>query len=257
MMGILNLTPDSFSDGQMHATLDFFLKKADTLIEDGADILDIGGESTRPDANPVDLEEERHRVLPFLKEFRKSHPHFPVSLDTQKYELAQECFGYGISILNDVSFLRDERFIDLIKQTECYYVLMHNRGNSKTMMTLTDYPGGVIQGICEEVLGKIDFMLNREVSRDRLILDIGFGFAKNPDQCVALMEHLSLWNHFNLPLLLGISRKRFLQKYAGGCSPQDRDEISAQLSVKACECGFRIFRTHNVRMTKEALQRSL
>lgn len=253
LMGILNLTPDSFSDGHPSANTGFFLDKAEQLIAEGAHVLDIGGESTRPNAEPVSLEEERSRVLPFLKEFRKKYPDFLISLDTKKFALAQECFEYRIDILNDVSFLADGRFIDLVKQSEAYYVLMHSRGDSQTMMGLTDYPEGVAEGISQEFEKKISLLRQKNFPMERLILDPGFGFAKTPAQCVELMKNLPVWQKFKLPLLFGVSRKKFLQEYTGPNEPLNRDEISAELALKAWESGFQIIRTHDVGLTAKHL----
>lgn len=255
-MGILNLTPDSFSDGNPSADTGFFLDKAEQLIAEGAHILDIGGESTRPHAKPVSLEEERARVIPFLKIFRKKRPDFLISLDTKKLELAKECLEYRIDILNDVSFLADERFIDLVKQTGVYYVLMHSRGDSQTMMGLTDYPEGVVQGISQDFEKKISLLKQKNFPMEKLILDLGFGFAKTPAQCVELMKDLPVWQKFKLPLLFGVSRKRFLQEYTGPNEPLDRDEISAELAVTAWESGFQVVRTHNVKLLADLFKTS-
>ena len=253
-MGIVNLTPDSFSDGNPKATIDDFEKQAEKLINDGADILDIGGESTRPDADPVSVDEEKRRILPFLKRFRKHYPVFSVSFDTKKYEVAREVLPLSIQIINDVSFLRDPRLAQLAVEHHCFYVLMHARGDSKNMMQLTDYsPSGVVAGIKKEFEQKLNILMEQGVPRDRLILDLGFGFAKTPDQCVELMKDLSVWKNFHLPLLFGVSRKRFLQKYTGENLPVDRDEISAKLALQAIQQGFSIIRTHNIRLTKQIL----
>lgn len=255
LMGILNLTPDSFSDGNSKADPAFFLDKAEKLISEGADILDIGGESTRPHAKPVSLEEEKSRVLPFLEEFRKKHPDFLISLDTKKFDLAKQCLEYHINILNDVSFLADERFIDLVNQADVYYVLMHSRGDSKSMMGLTEYPEGVVEGILQDFEKKISYLKQKNFPMERLILDPGFGFAKTPEQCVELIENLTVWQKFRLPLLFGISRKRFLEKYTGPSEPRDRDGISAELALQAWQNGFQIIRTHNVALTKKVFGR--
>ncbi len=253
IMGILNLTPDSFSDGQKEASLDYFLKKAKKLIDDGCDILDIGGESTRPDAEFVSLKEEKKRVLPFLKEFRTDYPDFPISLDTKKYELAKEAMPYGIQVINDVSFLSDERLLALAKEHACYYVLMHSRGDSETMMSLTEYPEGVVKGIKKEIEDKLVTIKNRQFPLEHIILDIGFGFAKTPDQCLEIFESLSEWKQFQMKLLLGISRKRFLQKVTGKNEPAQRDQLSAEMAQKAYQSGFQLIRTHNVKLTKQVL----
>ncbi|MBU0504520.1 MAG: dihydropteroate synthase [bacterium] len=253
IMGIVNLTPDSFSDGMPQASTRDFLTKANKLIKEGCDILDIGGESTRPDATPVSLKEEKKRVLDFLNLFRSEHPDFPISLDTKKYDVAQEAMKYNIAVLNDVSFLSDSRFLHLAKQNKAYYVLMHTRGTPQTMMQLTSYPDGLIETIHKELTAKLLIIEKEEFPKDKLIIDLGFGFAKNPEQCVTLCTTLNHWQCFNLPLLFGVSRKRFIQKYTGENEPFSRDNQSAALAKIAFNNGFQIIRTHNVELTKKVL----
>ncbi|MBF0106780.1 MAG: dihydropteroate synthase [Deltaproteobacteria bacterium] len=253
IMGVLNLTPDSFSDGIPHAGLQTFVEKAEALIAEGADIIDVGGESTRPHAESVTLDEEKKRVLPFLEKFRKKFPAFPLSLDTKKYGLALDAVKYTVHILNDVSFLSDPRMLELALQHDCYYILMHSRGDAQTMMNETAYPQGVVDTMMDEINARLTVIKKTKLFPDRVILDLGFGFAKTPDQCVVLMNNLDVWQKYHLPLLLGISRKRFLQKYTGENAPHERDIISAQLALKACGAGFKIIRTHNVKMTREYL----
>lgn len=253
-MGILNLTPDSFSDGLPDATPDDFLTRARQLIEEGCDLLDIGGESTRPGARVISVEEESSRVLPFLKVFRKEFKKFPLSLDTRKFEVANQAVDYDIQILNDTNFLQDVRFLDLAKQNDLFYILMHCRGTPQEMASLTDYEGGLLPGLFQEFENKIALIRESNFPLENLILDPGFGFAKTLEQCREMMNHLQSWQRFALPLMIGISRKRFLQLYTGGNAPKDRDEISAQLAKIAYENGFSLIRTHNVSLTKKVFQ---
>lgn len=252
-MAILNLTPDSFSDGKPGASAQDFLNQAQILIEQGADILDIGGESTRPNALSVSACEEVKRVVSFLEIFRKKYPDFPISLDTKKIEVAKAALPYDISIINDVSFLSDIRLAELARDQGRRYVLMHARGDSQTMTKLTDYPEGLIAGIVSEIGEKLKILDKLNFPTKNLILDIGFGFAKTPEQCVELMQNLEVWCQFDLPLLFAISRKRFLQNYTGENQPHERDTISAELCKLAVRSGFSIIRTHNVDLTLKAL----
>ena len=248
-MGILNLTPDSFSDGIENATINDFLNKARQLINDGATILDIGGESTRPNADIVTLAEEEKRVVPFLEAFRAENPEFPISLDTKKYELAKKCLKFDLSIINDVSFLADERFLGLLRESNAYYVLMHSRGDQRSMMSLTDYPNGLLETMAREFDVKFE-VISQNGQSDRVIMDLGFGFAKTKEQCVELIEKLSFWERYQFPKLLALSRKRFLQHYTGENKPIERDKISAELAVPSLLQGFTMIRTHNVKLTK-------
>lgn len=254
LMAILNVTPDSFSDGQPAATSNDFVRKAAQLIEEGADILDIGGESTRPNASPVSEEEEMQRVLPVIKSIRERFPNFPISLDTKKYAVAKAAMPFNIQVINDVSFLQDTRLAELAMQNHCAYVLMHSRGNSQTMMNLTDYPKGLIIGMQEEIKQKFTLLCEMNFPFNHLILDLGFGFAKTPEQCVELMQSLPLWKKFHQPLMFAVSRKRFLQKYTGENIPTERDEISAELANQAVAAGFQIIRTHSILLTKQKLK---
>lgn len=251
IMGILNITPDSFSDGMPNGTPDDFLKKAEILIQDGADILDIGAESTRPGAELVSLKEEKDRIIGFLKVFRKKFPDFPVSLDTRKYEVALATLPYKIQMINDTSFLSDIRLVELAKQEDLYYVLMHSRGKPSNMMNLTSYPSGVVNTIHEEFQRKIRLLKKINFSSDKLLIDLGFGFAKTEKQCVELINNLSFWNEkYRSQLLFAVSRKRFLQEYTGKNNPIERDLKSAELAKQAYDNGFKIFRVHNIQATK-------
>lgn len=254
LMAILNVTPDSFSDGQPLATLDDFEHKAMQLIEEGADILDIGGESTRPNAQPVSETEEMHRVLPLINRIRQRFPKIPISLDTKKYAVAKAALSFDIQMINDVSFLHDPRLAELAMQNHCDYVLMHSRGDSQTMMNLTEYPNGLVPVMKREIEEKFATLRAMNFPFDQLILDLGFGFAKTPEQCVELVRSLSQWQHFHQPLMFAVSRKRFLQKYTSENLPRERDEISAELATQAIALGFSIIRTHNISLTKQKLK---
>lgn len=254
LMGILNLTPDSFSDGDPDANPEFFLRRARQMMRDGCDILDLGGESTRPGADQVSVEQELDRVLPFLELFRRHFGDFPVSLDTKKYEVAREASRYGIQVINDVSFLSDERLLDVAKEHNQYYVLMHSRGTPQIMTGLADYPDGLLSTIFSEIDARLQRIREAGFLPDHVILDPGFGFAKTPEQCREMMDNLDEWRRFKEPLLIGISRKRFLQLYTGENAPVERDVISAELSLKAIHAGFRIVRTHDVPRTHTLIE---
>lgn len=254
VMGILNLTPDSFSDGDPGADLPLFLNRAEQMLVDGCNVIDVGGESTRPGASEVTVDEEMQRVLPFLQAFRKRHPDFSLSLDTKKYEVARAAVSYKIDIINDVSFLADERLASLARENDQFYILMHSRGTPQTMMGLTDYPQGLLPTIFSEIDDKLARLENIGFPRDCVILDPGFGFAKTPEQCRGMMDSLPLWQRYGQNLLIGISRKRFLQLYTGENRPQDRDDISAKLALQAVDAGFKIIRTHNAGMMREMLR---
>lgn len=259
-MGILNVTPDSFSDGLPGAPAEQFITKAKHLIDEGADIIDIGGESTRPGALPVDADEEIRRILPVMAGLRDVSPFLPISLDTRKLAVAEACADFGISILNDVGFASDERLVRWAAKNRVAYVLMHSRGTPETMTKLTDYPEGLLPTMFSECAEKIARVTALGIDQENLILDPGFGFAKTPVQCRDLAETLAEWPRFlarqGTPatrLMIGVSRKRFLQSYTGETTPGERDAVSARLAMDAFRAGFHVIRTHNVALTRKAL----
>lgn len=254
LFGIVNLTPDSFSDGAPGVDALHFLKCAEQLMQDGADVLDLGAESTRPNSEPVSADEELRRLKPFLDLFRARHPVFPISIDTQKFEVAKQLIPYRYQVLNDVGFLADVRLMDLVREFDLNYILMHSRGDSKNMMSLTRYENGLFQTLRDEITEKLKVIESCRVDQSRVILDLGFGFAKDQDQCHELVQNLDYWQDMPHAKMLGISRKRFLQRYTGETSPLERDPISAELACLAFKNGFRIIRTHNVALTRQLLQ---
>ena len=254
LMGILNLTPDSFSgDGKVAVASQ--LKRAEQLISDGANILDVGGESTRPKALLVGVSEEIRRVVPFLEAFRQSYPTFPISLDTTKPEVARVVAkDYAIQMINDVSFLRNPELATIAANHQLGYVLMHARGTPETMDGLCDYPDGIVAGVVSEFKQKIA-ELSDKLSLQHLILDPGLGFAKTAAQSATLYEQLGALQVFSLPVLLGLSRKRFLTHLGAPTYPiEARDAQSAEFSVKAALAGSaQIIRVHNVALAKKIL----
>lgn len=254
LMGILNVTPDSFSDGSPQAKVSDHVQKALSLLEGGADIIDIGGESTRPGAQPVNVPEEIQRVLPVIHKLRRQRSEVVLSIDTQKFSVAEAAVDAGVQIINDVSFASDLSLVKLAARSNVKYVLMHSRGTSQTMMQLTDYGPDMVAKVDLEMSEKIDLVLNTGLAPENLIIDLGFGFAKTPEQCVYLLQNLSYWQKHPYPLLLGISRKRFLQNYTGENQPCARDEISARLACETLSQGVAIIRTHNVALTRRYLQ---
>ena len=264
-MGILNLTPDSFSDGLPQATTADFVAKAVGLIHDGAQILDVGAESTRPGAVAITPDEELTRLIPVLTEIRKQFPHVLLSIDTRNYDVAVKAMAFHPAIINDTSSLADYRLAELAKQHHAHYVLMHSRGTPDTMNQMTEYGRGVVETVFLEIFTKLKKLEAIEFPLAQVILDPGFGFAKTLEQCVLLMQNLDEWREFSsnyqagttMPLMIGISRKSFLKYYTGEVSLAERDLISVELAVKAYLQGFQIIRTHNVALTRQAFKELL
>jgi dihydropteroate synthase len=252
LMGILNATPDSFSDGRPEASVNDFVDTVSSLIDAGADIIDIGGESTRPGSLSVSTDEEIKRVIPLIQKIRDKFPDISISLDTRKYEVAKEAVSLGIQMINDTSFAADLRLPQLAKESKIPYVLMHSRSEPDDMMNHTDYGESLLQTLENEVNEKLQVLLNEVgLTKDEIILDPGFGFAKTPAQCQFMMAHLNFWKRFDVSLMFGVSRKRFLQQYIGTAEPVKRDEVSAMMAKVAARKGFMYLRVHNVAMTKE------
>ncbi len=253
VVAILNLTPDSFSDGGRVRDPSQALEQALSLIDQGADILDLGGESTRPGAMPVSADEEIRRVLPVLKKI-KSAVSTPVSIDTTKTDVARICLEEGADILNDVSALAvgGNDMADLVRQSGAGLVLMHRRGNAVTMQELVVYDD-VVSEVCEELAGCFRQALNAGVSADQIVVDPGFGFSKNTKQNFSLLAGLEQFLSLNRPVMIGPSRKSFIGSM-NGAAPAERLMGTAAAVAIGFLKGARIFRVHDVRQMREVLQ---
>lgn len=255
IVGILNLTPDSFSDGGRFLAPDAALAQSDRLLADGAAVLDLGGESTRPGSEPVPEAEELERVLPVLQALVHRHPGVPVSVDTVKASVAARALDAGAAIVNDVSALRlDPAMGPVVARGGAGVVLMHSRGTVSTMARLDDaeYAPDVVTVVREELRGALDRALAAGVGVDRIALDPGFGFAKTAEQNLLLCDRLGMLASLGRPILVGPSRKRFLGSVTGREIPE-RDVATAAACVVAFERGARLFRVHNVAVTRDAL----
>jgi dihydropteroate synthase len=243
-MGVLNLTPDSFSDGGRYLSPAAAAEKARTLIHEGADILDLGAESTRPGAETVTEMEELARVLPVLEEIRK-FTNIPVSVDTTKPEVARQCLALGADIINDVSGLRDSgaAMADLVRETGAGLVLMHRRGNPQTMQSLAAY-GDVVKEVMAELEADIAFALDRGISRDQLVIDPGLGFAKTTEQNLEILQSLERFQELRLPVLAGPSRKSFIGKITGR-EVTEREFGTAAVCAVAVTKGVQVLRVHD------------
>jgi dihydropteroate synthase len=255
IVGILNLTPDSFSDGGRFLSPDAALAQADRLLAEGAAVLDLGGESTRPGSEPVPEAEELERVLPVLHALVRRHPGVPISLDTVKATVAAQALDAGAAIVNDVSAFRlDPAMGPAAARAGAGVVLMHSRGTVSTMARLDDaeYLPDVVTVVREELKGALDRALEAGVGADRIVLDPGFGFAKTAEQNLLLCDRLRVLASLGRPILVGPSRKRFLGSVTGR-EVGGRDAATASACVVAYERGARLFRVHNVAITRDAL----
>jgi dihydropteroate synthase len=250
-MGILNVTPDSFSDGGNFASFDAAVAQAERLIADGADILDVGGESTRPFAAPVSLDEELGRVIPVIEAVRRKHD-ITISIDTTKAAVARAALRAGASIINDVSALRhDPEMIALARETDVPIIIMHMKGTPADMQIKPQY-GDVVTDILDFLQERIDWITANGVERSRLIVDPGIGFGKTIAHNLSILKHLDRLAAFGLPVLLGHSRKRFLGEIAGIPVEAERDAVTG-VAAALCLGRMSIVRVHNVATTRQAL----
>lgn len=256
VMGIVNVTPDSFSDGGR-----FFSSNADildyaaTLIESGADILDVGGESTRPGANPVSEADEMKRVLPVVEALVQRHPAAIISVDTLKSSVARAALEAGAHIVNDVSGLRlDPKMAEVVAKARAGVVIMHSRGSVAEMATfeLADY-GDVVGDVMFELRGQLDVAKNAGIPKEAIVIDPGLGFAKRSEHSLAVLGALPNLVAWGYPILVGASRKRFIGEITGVRDPALRLHGTLGANVAALARGARIFRVHDVRPAREAL----
>lgn len=255
IIGILNLTPDSFSDGGRYLSPEAALAQADILVSEGAAILDLGGESTRPGSEPVPEAEELARVLPVVEALTRRHPGIPVSVDTVKAAVARAALDAGAAIINDVSAFRlDPAMAGVVAASGAGAILMHSRGTVSTMARLdhAEYAPDVVTGVRDELAAALERALVAGIGADRIVLDPGFGFAKTAEQNLALLDGLEALRPLGRALLVGPSRKRFLGSVTGREVP-DRDVATAAACVLAWERGARLFRVHQVGVTRDAL----
>ncbi len=250
LMGIVNATPDSFYDGNPENTLPALLKKCADYLAEGADILDIGGESTRPGATPVSAEEEMTRVLPLIEAAHAKWPKVPLSLDTVKIPVAAEGLKRGVAIINDVSGTPDPELFSLVKQYAAQVVITHSRGTPQTMQTLTDYQD-LLGEIREFLAQKIAQAQARGLANNQIIIDVGFGFAKTREQNYALLKHLADFKSLGVQMLVGLSRKTFLAQKRE--LPPKRKAQTLAAHLIALQNGADILRVHDVRDTKKII----
>lgn len=249
VMGILNVTPDSFSDGGRHAAPEVAIAAARAMAAAGADIIDIGAESTRPRAAPVDLATERARlgaVVPGLAGLNWS-------IDTRKAAVMADAIDAGAALVNDVSALgHDADALALVASRGCPVVLMHAQGEPATMQDAPRYADALLD-VYDWLAARIDACVAAGIARDRIIADPGIGFGKDLSHNLALLRGLTLFHGLGVPLLLGASRKQLIARIAGDVAPDDRLPGSLALALHAAACGVQVVRVHDVAETVQAL----
>lgn len=251
VMGVLNVTPDSFSDGGRFASLDAAITQAERMIESGVDIIDIGGESTRPGAPPVSVAEELRRVMPVIYALRDAGK--PLSVDTRRPEVMREAIEAGADMINDINGFRSGGSLSLLRDSDCALCIMHMQGEPQTMQQDPHYDdvfaeiSGFLMQRCQEAVAS-------GISRQRLCIDPGFGFGKTLEHNLALLGRLGeMQAALGLPLLAGLSRKSMIGKLTGK-PPAERMAGSVAAALFAAQQGARIVRVHDVAETVDALR---
>lgn len=251
IMGIVNVTPDSFSDGGQFLTKNLAVQHALQLVEDGADILDIGGESTRPGAEPVSLDEELSRVIPVI-EALQSLVDVPISIDTYKPTVMREAIQAGASIVNDIQALQADGAIEIVASSQVGVCLMHMQGTPKTMQLAPTYQN-VVQEVADFLRTRLQVLVQVGIAKNRVLLDPGFGFGKRVEDNIQLLQQLDQLTQIGQPLLVGLSRKSILGTIAGGDVTQ-KLHAGIAASVISIMKGASIVRVHDVKATADAFK---
>jgi len=251
LMGVLNVTPDSFSDGGKFFESGSAIQQAEHLITAGADILDIGGESTKPYADAVPVDAELARVIPVIEDIRRVSD-IPISIDTFKAEVARHALAAGADIINDVSALRfDEHMVELAANTGCPLILMHMRGTPETMQDSPRY-AALFAEIITFLEQRIQFAVENGVNRDQIVVDPGIGFGKTVAHNLQLIRDLEYFHTLNRPVLLGTSRKGFIGAILD-CPVADREVGTAVAHGFAIAAGAHILRVHDVAFHRQVV----
>ena len=251
IFSILNVTPDSFSDGGENLNFKNNITKAEQMIKDGADFIDIGGESTRPGASKVKASDEILRVLPTIQAL--NHKKINLSLDTRNSSTMELGILAGVKIINDVSALKnDKTSIDILTKYKTPVILMHMPGTPKTMMKNTNY-FDVVLDVYDFLEERIKFCESKGIDRNNIIIDPGIGFGKNLDDNIKLLKQLSIFHTLDCPIMLGISRKRFISAINKNSEPKERLGGTISTTIHAMMQGIKIHRVHDVKEARQAI----
>lgn len=251
-MGIINATPDSFSDGGKYVSVSRALDRIYTMQRDGATIIDIGGESTRPGSKAVSEQEEIDRIAPILEAAKNTFPNLIYSIDTTKYKVAEEAIKLGAAIINDVSGLqKDPSLIKLAAKYDVYYIIMHAQGNPKTMQNAPNY-NDVVSEVYKFLDEKVAFALKNKVQR--VIIDVGIGFGKTLEHNLKLLAHLDKFQKIGVPILIGASRKSMIGKLLDDRPVDQRVIGTIAIHYDALLHGASILRVHDVKEASDSLR---
>ena len=254
IMGIINLTPDSFSDGGDMHSMEKVLNQVKLFVSNGADVIDLGAQSTRPGAIEIGSKKEIKRLIPYLKKIRSEFPEILISIDTFNSEVAYEALLNGANWINDVSGgRRDKEILDVVSEFSCPYVITHSRGNSQNMNKMSNY-----NNLLKDIILSLDSLtkkaLKRNIQPDKIIWDPGIGFSKNTNQNIEILRNLDLFKNFNFPILIGASRKRFIGDILNEVNPKYRDIGTLAISCLCSQLNIHLVRVHNVGINFQVLK---
>lgn len=250
IMGILNVTPDSFSDGGRWNTLDRALAHAEQMVKEGATIIDIGGESTRPGATPVPLDEELLRVIPVVEKISKELD-VMISIDTSQPKVMEEAVKAGAHIWNDIRALRLDGALEMAAKLQCPVILMHMQGDPKTMQAAPHYED-VVKEVEKFLLDRVDDAIKAGIKKENIILDLGFGFGKSAKHNYQLLDHMQHFVDLGYPVLSALSRKSMIKATCNIEKADERIVGSVAGALLSIERGAQMVRVHDVKETKEA-----
>lgn len=254
LMGVVNVTPDSFSDGGAFLDVGKAVAHAQKLEAEGADILDIGGESTRPGAQAVSAEEEQLRILPVIEGIKKAGIKARISVDTRNAETMQKAIDKGVDIINDISALtHDIESLNVVSKAQVDVVLMHMQGTPETMQNKPAYKD-VVEEVYDFLTVRREACLAAGMRREKIICDPGIGFGKTLEDNLKLLNNLEKFHHLQCPVLLGASRKSFIEKICPDTAADQRLAGSLAAAIRGLEQGVQIFRVHDVQETKQAFE---
>ncbi len=253
VVGVLNVTPDSFSDGGLFADRDAAIERATRMFDEGASILDIGGESTRPGATTVDHGVEADRVVPVIERLRELGVNARISIDTRKSEVASRAVSAGANMLNDVSALEhDHRMLDLARRQQLPTCLMHGQGDPATMQDRAHYADTLLD-VYDYLEARVTACVEAGLSRDRIIVDPGIGFGKTGSHNLELIRGISLFHGLGCPVMVGVSRKRFIGTFGNEPEPRKRFPGSIAVGLEAVRQGVQFLRVHDTGETRQAI----
>ena len=254
IMGVINLTPDSFSDGGDLNSAKKVLDQVNQFLCNGVDIIDLGAQSTRPGAEEVGPNKEIKRLIPYLKLIKSEYPEILISIDTFNSEVAYQALLNGANWINDVTGgRRDNKILDVVSEFNCPFVVTHSRGNSQNMNELSNYDN-LLSEVKSSLENLINNALRKNISKENLIIDPGIGFSKNINQNLEILKNLDVFKNMNLPILIGASRKRFIGEILNENNPKERDIGTLAISCLCSNFNIDIVRVHNVKLNYQILK---